>query len=207
MPGVNWIFLGLIVISVVTAAFTGTMPKVTEASLSTALAVSRTPVREALLRLQAEGVLRSSLARGFTVRPLDAAEAAELYPILGALESLAVAGIQRPARSELTELGRQLTELRRTTDPVRRWQLDTGWHQSLVALAANQRLTAMTGQLRTNLSRYELTFMREVPVRTEIDRLHRHILATLAAGDSTRAAEMLREHWQEGLRLVLAWLG
>src|SRR5690348_7730652 len=62
----------------------------TEAALSRAMGVSRTPVREALLRLEAEGVLESTLARGFTLRPLSRSEAAELYPILAALEARAV---------------------------------------------------------------------------------------------------------------------
>src|SRR6266540_7271671 len=63
---------------------------ITEAGLSKTLGVSRTPVREALLQLEAEGVLQSTPAKGFTVRKLSITEAAELFPILSALEALAV---------------------------------------------------------------------------------------------------------------------
>lgn len=94
MPGVNWIFLGLIVISVVTAAFTGTMPRVTEASLSSAksaveLAVSLIGqmtlwlglvgiLREAGLMQSLSRLLRPVLARLFPDVPID-------HPAMGAM--------------------------------------------------------------------------------------------------------------------------
>ena len=179
---------------------------VTEAALSRELDVSRTPVREALLRLEAEGVLRSALARGFTVRPLDRREATELYPILGALESLAVRSARTPPASRVRDLERLLAELEDCTDPIRRWRLDSDWHAGLVATAGNLQLQEMVGRVRTNLSRYELTYMREMADRTEPDRQHLEILVEFASGDTERAAQLLSAHWDAGMRAVLDWL-
>ncbi|WP_205215244.1 GntR family transcriptional regulator [Amycolatopsis albispora] len=179
---------------------------VTEAALSRELDVSRTPVREALLRLEAEGVLRSALARGFTVRPLDRREASELYPILGALESLAVRTAGTPSAARVRDLERILANLEDCTDPVRRWRLDSDWHATLVTASGNQQLEEMVARVRTNLSRYELTYMRETVDRTEPDRQHLEVLVEFASGENERAAQLLSAHWDAGMRAVLTWL-
>ncbi|MBB6379657.1 DNA-binding GntR family transcriptional regulator [Pseudonocardia eucalypti] len=179
---------------------------ITEAALSRALNVSRTPVREALLRLEAEGVLQSALARGFTVRPLLRGETDELYPILAALESLAVTTAVPVSTATLDQLAATLAELEACTDPVRRWRLDTAWHSGIVAASGNGHLASMVTRIRTNLSRYELTYMREVRSRAAADREHREILAALGAGEGDRAAELLRDHWYGGMRLIQDWI-
>lgn len=178
----------------------------TEAGLSRTLQVSRTPVREALLRLQAEGVLESTLARGFTVRRLVHRDAAELYPILAALERLAVRTITSVQKSTMDTLHATAKELECCADPVRRWQLDSQWHGTIVAAAHNQQLLTMIGTLRTNLSRYELAYMRADRSRVEADRQHREILAAIRAGAWDKAADLLETHWHDGMNLVLDWL-
>src|SRR5215469_11142131 len=64
--------------------------RIKELQISEELGVSRTPLREALLRLEREGFVRSELARGFSVEPLSAREIRESYPIIAALEALAM---------------------------------------------------------------------------------------------------------------------
>jgi DNA-binding GntR family transcriptional regulator len=178
----------------------------TEAALSRAMGVSRTPVREALLRLEAEGVLESTLARGFTLRPLSRPEAAELYPILAALEALAVKDSGRSAEPVLGALRATLGELEGCTDPARRWQLDTQWHATLTSACGNRHLAGLIAQLRTSLSRYELAYMQQVRSREKADQQHREILTALEAGDGRRAASLLTEHWHDGEQLILHWL-
>jgi DNA-binding GntR family transcriptional regulator len=179
----------------------------TEAALSRAMGVSRTPVREALLRLEAEGVLESTLARGFTLRALSRSEAAELYPILAALEALAVESAG-PAviKPVLGTLRATLTELEGCTDAVRRWQLDTAWHATLTSACGNRHLASLIAQLRTSLSRYELAYMQQVRSREQADRQHRQILSALQAGHAHRAASLLTKHWHDGEQAILHWL-
>lgn len=178
----------------------------TEAAISRSLEVSRTPVREALIRLEAEGVLQSSLARGFVVRPLTRSEAGEIYPILGALESLALTTSGATTESSLGDLRAVASELSECDDPVRRWQLDSHWHDLLTATSGNAKLVEMAQSLRTSISRYELTYMRLVRSRAEADAQHRAILDALADGDRERAADIVRRHWRDGLEQVLRWL-
>jgi DNA-binding GntR family transcriptional regulator len=178
----------------------------TEAALSRAMGVSRTPVREALLRLEAEGVLESTLARGFMLRALSRSEAAELYPILAALEALAVENAGPAVKPVLATLRATLSELEECTDAVRRWQLDTAWHATLTSACGNRHLAGLIAQLRTSLSRYELAYMQQVRSREQADQQHREILGALEAGDARRAASLLTGHWRDGEQVILRWL-
>lgn len=169
-----------------------------EASLSRNLGVSRTPIREALLRLENEGMVRSELARGFTVQKLSESEVDELYPVLGALESLAVklaAPMEPTTFDKLCETSRKLAE---SEDPVARWKLDSEWHDTLVGGCGNSMLTGLLRQLRTNLSRYELTYMISGPTRAHADTQHAQILADLQADNVDDAVTLLQQHWADG---------
>lgn len=178
---------------------------VTEAALSRQLGVSRTPIREALLRLEAESVLESAPARGFSVRPLASTEAADLYPILGALERLAVQTTPTDA-FDLPRLETLDASLRATDDPLEQWRLDTEFHEGLTSACPNANLRTMIASLRVRLSRYELAYMQVADRHRGAAPLHARILAALAAADTDTAANLTAENWQEGQRLVLAWL-
>ena len=70
-----------------------------EVALATELGVSRTPVREALLGLESDGLVRAQRGRGFIVQKLCADEARQTYPIIAALERLAVEASGPPAEA------------------------------------------------------------------------------------------------------------
>ncbi|WP_020668674.1 GntR family transcriptional regulator [Amycolatopsis nigrescens] len=178
---------------------------ITEAGLGQSLGVSRSPVREALLRLEAEGVLESFPARGFLVRPLDAVEAAELYPIIAELEGLAVR--TSPAERSDVDVLRELDDrLLRATDPVEKWRLDTEFHERIVEHCPNATLRAMLASIRIRLSRYEITFMREGDRSVRSAGQHREILDALADGDRERAGAVIARNWDSALGMVLGWL-
>jgi DNA-binding GntR family transcriptional regulator len=178
---------------------------VTEAELSRSLGVSRTPVREALLRLEAEGVLDSTPARGFSVRPLRPAEALELYPILATLERLAVS--TSPARAlDLAALRAIDAELVATSDPVQRWRLDTAFHDTIVSACPNASLRTMLHALRVRVARYELAFMRDGDRESHSVPLHEQILAALDDADMVKAADLIGRNWEGSRTLILSWL-
>jgi DNA-binding GntR family transcriptional regulator len=178
---------------------------VTEAELSRALGVSRTPVREALLRLEAEGVLDSTPARGFSLRPLSPAEAAELYPILAVLERLAVS-TSTPGALDVNALRAIDADLLATGDPVERWRLDTDFHDAIVAACPNASLRTMIHALRVRVARYELAYMRDGDRETHSAPLHEQILAALDDADLARAADLIGRNWEGSRTMVLNWL-
>src|SRR4028119_956924 len=75
--------------------------RLSDSALAGELGVSRTPVREALLRLEREGFLEVDVGRGFFVKPLSAGEVREVYPILWTLEVLALRTTLPPSRARL----------------------------------------------------------------------------------------------------------
>ncbi|MEV0649137.1 GntR family transcriptional regulator [Phytomonospora sp. NPDC050363] len=178
---------------------------ITEAELSRSLGVSRTPVREALLRLEAEDVLDSTPARGFSLRPLSPAEAAELYPILAALERLAVS-TSPPGALDLAGLRALDAELLAADDPVERWRLDTAFHEAIVSACPNVSLRGMIHGLRVRVARYELTYMRDGDRETHSAPVHERILAALDAGDLAAAAGHIDRNWEGSRAMVLNWL-
>jgi DNA-binding GntR family transcriptional regulator len=177
---------------------------VTEAGLSKTLGVSRTPVREALLQLEAEGMLQSTPAKGFAVRELSIPEAVELFPILSTLEGMA---LRLAGRRHLTHLHNLDTQLTATKDPVERWQLDTEFHHALVDGCPNASLLAMITRLRISLSRYEIEYMRRAGSWQHLaGTRHGAILDALKHRDLEGATTAIADNWQASLDALKTWL-
>ena len=175
-----------------------------DTELAEALGISRTPVREALLRLTQERLLENRPGRGFTVRLMDSRDATETYPILWTLEGLAVTsldGISDDDLRELESVNQQLIGL--ADDPAASLRIDSEWHSLLVSIAANERLMAVTRSLRLVVMRYECAFMRETARVAQSVNDHTHLITLLQQGDMARAAARLKEHWERSLAAIV----
>src|SRR5262249_55563968 len=104
-----------------------------DVQLAAELGVSRTPVREALLRLVREGLVDSDPNRGFFVAPLCRRDVLETYPLVWTLECLALQCCGPPS-SDLIKALRQINADMAAVpgDAPRRQELDLCWHQTLV---------------------------------------------------------------------------
>src|SRR5687767_4279496 len=103
--------------------------KMRDVAIAEELNVSRTPVREALMRLEAEGLVESSLNRGFSVKPLTRREVEEVYPLISSLESTALRTGGPIGHDALERLEALALAMRAARAPAVRVQLDTEWHQ------------------------------------------------------------------------------
>lgn len=181
--------------------------RVSDSVLAQELGVSRTPVREALLRMEREGFLEVDVGRGFFVKALSAAEVAEAYPILWTLEVLALRSGPLPGRATLAELDRINTELGAAgDDPERRIDLDIAWHRTLLEGCGNTRLMEMIAGLKAVIRRYEYAWMQNavrIPVST---RTHDDIARALERGEVDAAVPMLESNWRTTLDELLPWL-
>lgn len=182
----------------------GEMPpdaNVNEAELAGELGISRTPLRQALVRLEQEGFVYAEPNRGYFVAPLTLDEARELYPILGALECLGLRE-SRPGPEgigELERLNRRLLEAD-PGDPAAAARLNLKWHEALLAGCVNGQLLRLLHNLRQQAYRYEVSFFAPGEDRLrKSGALHRSILEALRDGNVDLACTRLREHWMTDL--------
>jgi DNA-binding GntR family transcriptional regulator len=180
--------------------------RVNEVHLAASLGVSRTPLREALGRLVAEGALSAVPRIGFFVSPLTLEEFQQVYPIRAILdpEALRVAGIPpAPRLSQLRALNR---DIRAATDPDKVIELDDAWHLELLAGCPNRVLLDLIEQFMRRTRRYELALMRERPNVLVSAGNHDKILAALRSGDLAAACDALRLNLTWGVEPIEAWL-
>ena len=176
-----------------------------DTELALQLGVSRTPVREALLRLEREGFISSQLHQGFSVKPLGESEIRDVYPLVGLLECSALDEIPDPAPQKLD----RLAELSRAielegADPLRRIELDQAWHRTLIAESANQHLFRILDDLKRILFRYEYAFMQVARWVGESTEEHQAIAASLAQGRRREAVRLLDTHWDRSMKAILS---
>ena len=181
--------------------------RVVESKLAEQLGVSRTPVREALFRLHQEGFVLTSVGRGFSVKPLDEREARELFPILSALEGLAlsIAGPLLALDVEaLREANRALAPLARR--PLEAIEADTAFHEMLLRRCPNSSLLEMIDAVRRRLLRYEYVYMADETLLDVSIAQHEAIIDCISKCDFDGAAKALETNYESGKALVLSKL-
>jgi DNA-binding GntR family transcriptional regulator len=159
--------------------------------------VSRTPVREALFRLEREGYLQVHPKSGWSVRPLDFDALDHLYDLRLVLECAAVeklcGGNPREALAGLEKVW-LVAPRRRLTDGARVAQLDEEFHAKLVAAAGNPELArihqSITERIRI-VRRLDFTHPERI-VYTYLE--HGQILRAILGRRSARAVQLLRSH-------------
>lgn len=162
--------------------------------LAATIGVSQNPVRAALLRLEARGLVKVEPYRGAVVRALTVGEAREIYQIRNALESLALQNAMLTTTSgRLARIDQLARKLNRVTDGEEYLRLRTEFFRELYDTASQPRLVALIEDLREEVARY--TFERSVDyTRRPGDRDHRAVVPFLRAGDVQGALEWLRDH-------------
>jgi DNA-binding GntR family transcriptional regulator len=180
--------------------------RLNEVHLSAQLRVSRTPVREALNRLVAEGSLESRPRIGFSVRPLTEDEFTQLYDIRPILDPAALRMAGLPTKSQLTRLEALNRSLARARSAEEMITQDDAWHLELLAHCPNRMLVDLIRDMMRRTRRYELALMREAAGRTTAIQTHDEILAALAGQDLDAACRALEDNMRSGREPVIRWL-
>jgi DNA-binding GntR family transcriptional regulator len=173
----------------------------TETKMAERYDVSRTPLRDALYRLQREGYLEVAYRGGWQVRNLDFRYFDDLYDLRIVLETVALERIcQSPADSdELEELKRiwLVTKPEREQDGRRVSQLDERFHASLVSAAGNAEMNRVHAELTEKLRILRrLDFTEEERIDATYQQ-HSEILQLVLRRDYAESAMLLRSHIQE----------
>ena len=180
--------------------------RINEVHLSRQLAISRTPLREALARLAQEGALRSVARIGYFVRPLTVEEFEQLYDIRPILdpEALRLAGL--PSRERMEKLQDLNDAIGRARDSDTIINLDDEFHMELIAACPNQVLIELIRQIVQRTRRYEIGLMRESRNVAVATANHKEIMTALRKRDLRSACAALRNNLRTGREPILAWL-
>jgi DNA-binding GntR family transcriptional regulator len=170
-----------------------------EPEVSAATGVSRTPVREALNRLASEGLLERFPHRGFRV-PSDPWEVLlEVYPMVSALESLAVSlGIERidnKTLEELTALNEKLKRAAAKENVEAMVDLNNRFHQRICAQCGNRRLMDLLTGLRDQVTLLDHWYYSRPEFAVHSYEEHDRILEALRAQRHDEARSYLRHNY------------
>ena len=178
-----------------------------EAELAERLGLSRTPVREALTKLEGQGLVSIRPRRGARIVGLSPEDMDDIYMVLTALEA-AAAG--RAAERNLSE--EELAPLQEAIDAMDAalaredlvaWAAaDDAFHGALVAASGNARMEEAAQLYADQVRRARMITLRLRPLPTRSNNDHRAVLAAIEAGDA-RAASGLHERHRNGARLLL----
>lgn len=179
--------------------------RINEVHLAAALGVSRTPLREGLRLLAAEGALDAAPNYGFFVRPLTVEDFEQIYDIRPILdpEALRLAGIPDKARlARLEKLNARLC----AASGALAVDLDDEWHRELLAHCPNRALVDLIMSVARRTRRYEIALMREQKNVAQTNADHSRILKALKRGDLDAACAALKANMQSGKGPILDWL-
>ncbi|MFD4373596.1 GntR family transcriptional regulator [Streptomyces sp. NPDC058486] len=170
----------------------------TEGELAQAVGVSRTPVREALLKLEMEGLLKLYPKKGALVLAVSAQEIADVVETRLLVEEFAVRRAVPAPPALLTRLEELLEEQQRQAgagDLAEVAVTDRCFHAEIVRYAGNQILSRLYDQLRDRQLRMGVAVMQAHPDRVAQNIAeHAEILDRLRAGDAEGAAAAVRGH-------------
>ncbi len=185
--------------------------KLVEADLAAALSISRTPIREALHKLELEGLVeRVPGAAGLRVVGLSREGVEEIYGIRAALEGyaagLAAARMTSEAVARLSALLDASAEAVAAGDAEALLKVNTEFHEAIYQVAGSPRLEGLVRSLHEQVMRYRAATL-EIHGQGQVGLdEHRAILEALAAGDAARAERLVVAHVRRKMGVVAAHL-
>jgi DNA-binding GntR family transcriptional regulator len=179
--------------------------------LANALGVGRTPVREALKRLEVDRLVVSYPRRGTFATGMDISDLAHVSDIRAHLEPLAARRAAeraaRTVRGELEELATKIEQLDVTqVDRTELMRWDLGVHRAIYRAANNPHLEDVLIRYDNLATRMHCLFLDRMPAVDSHVREHVELLRAIAGGDADRADDLAREHvlgFERAVRAVI----
>lgn len=179
-----------------------------ETEVADLLGMSRTPVREALIKLAEEGLVEVRPRHGMRVKPVSPEDMREIYDVLTSLEATAAALAARRALSgeELAGLEAAVAEMDEALDrgDLKRWaEADQRFHDLLVLGSGNRRLQDIVATLRDQAHRVRMTTLGLRPKPVDSNDDHRAVVEAIRRGDAEAAWRAHHDHRSRSGRMLV----
>lgn len=177
--------------------------KLRDKELAEQLGVSRTPIREALLRLEDEGLVVTKANRSTTVSPIDFRHAIDLYSIVAALEQLALQQsfekIDNDHLEVMAKANESLLTALKANDRLAAVEADHAFHAVYIELSENNELHNIITGVKQKLKRLDIHYFKKCKnARLSYDE-HLKIIKSLKNKDLPSALHALESNWKGSL--------
>jgi DNA-binding GntR family transcriptional regulator len=175
------------------------------------LEMSRTPIREAMIRLREDGMVDIRPRHGMRVLPVSADDMREIYQVLTGLEGEAVyivaeRGLTADEKSALDEAV-QAMDIALEKDDLIAWAAaDETFHSRLVEYSRNRRLINMVSQLWEQSHRARMLTLRMRPKPVSSNREHQDLVEAIARNDPARAQKIHQDHRKRAGAMLVSLL-
>lgn len=169
-----------------------------EVKLANKLGVSRTPIREAIRKLELEGLVKMIPRRGAEVAEITEKSLLDVMEVREALEELSVVlACDRMTKEELDELKRvavKFEDVSKTDNVTRIAEVDVAFHDVIYKSTQNAKLVSLLNNLREQMYRYRVEYLKDPAVYPKLIEEHNQIIKDLEGKKKEEVKKIMSEH-------------
>ncbi|WP_438351257.1 GntR family transcriptional regulator [Paenibacillus sp. FA6] len=170
-----------------------------DAELAEALGVSRTPIREALLLLEVQGLVEVHPGKATIVKDIDKDDILKLYPVFASLHALATeitTSLILPEQIEkLKMLNARFAESIENKQPYQAMEMDEQFHNLIVELSDNLYISSFSTTIQTHIRRFKYVFLKQHETSTYSSvQEHAAIIEAMEQSDPISASAIMKQN-------------
>lgn len=174
-----------------------------ESTLAVEHGISRTPVREACSRIAGDGLLLWTQRRGYRAPEMERKEIQTAYPVIIALEILAIESLSEPIDTLVAELRQSNYGIDEVSEDIYdRYNSDRLWHMRFVMASQNEVLIDLHDRLLERISRYLYAYWQHRSDISQSLKEHAQLVSAIERQDTQLAVALLRSHRKMGLARI-----
>lgn len=178
-----------------------------EIQLANKLGVSRTPIREAIRKLELEGLVLMIPRKGAEVAEITEKSLRDVLEVRSALEELAVQiaceNITEQEITELQEAAKEFKEILKTDDVTKIAGADVNFHDVIYLATDNQKLIQLLNNLREQMYRYRVEYLKRSEVYPQLVKEHQEIIDAISQHQKKEASQIVRQHVDNQVEAVI----